>query len=381
MISRHLKTHIQYLLGRFPAVALLGPRQAGKTTLARTLSATYFDLEIESEQLKLDLQWEAVMASGQLVILDEAQNAPDIFPRLRHHIDERRGQKGRFLILGSVSPGLMRQVSEFLTGRIAVCEISPFSLLETEEQALDPLWLYGGFPDGGILQEGQFPVWQNSYLDLLAMRDLPAWGLPAIAPVTARFFKMLASANGAQWNASQIGKSMGLSHHTVNSYLDYLEQAFLIRRLQPYFANIKKRLVKSPKVYWRDTGLLHALMGIDSIEDLWVQPWAGSSWENFVIEQILICLNNLAIPHDAFYLRTSTGEEIDLLLKIRSRLWAFEIKLSTTPEKRDLEKLSRVAGLIKADYIVLVSRAGGEIDGGNTLSTNLPGILKRLKRL
>lgn len=368
-------------MDRFPAVALLGPRQAGKTTLARTLSTTYFDLEIESEQLKLDLQWETVMGSGQLVVLDEAQNAPDIFPRLRHQIDEERDRKGRFLILGSVSPGLMRQVSEFLTGRIAVCEISPFSLLEMETHGVDQLWFCGGFPDGGILQEGQFPVWQSSYLDLLAMRDLPAWGLPAIAPVTMRFFKMLAAANGTQWNASQIGKSMGLSHHTVNTYLNYLEQAFLVRRLTPYFANIKKRLVKSSKLYWRDTGLLHALLGVGSIEDLWVQPWAGASWENFVIEQILICLKNHAIPHEAFYLRTSTGEEIDLLLKIRSHLWAFEIKLSTTPERQDMERLSQVAQLVKADNIVLVSRARDEIDAGSTLSTNLPGILERLKCL
>jgi predicted AAA+ superfamily ATPase len=381
MLPRLIEKQVLYLLDRFPAVALLGPRQAGKTTLARSLSPQYFDLEIESEQLKLDLQWENVMSSRQLVILDEAQNAPDIFPRLRHQIDTDRDRKGRFLILGSVSPGLMRQVSEFLTGRIAICEISPFSLLETEGNTLDQLWLCGGFPDGGILQAGQFPVWQNSYIDLLAMRDLPVWGLPAAAPVIKRFFKMLASASGAQWNASQIGKSMGLSYHTVNTYLSYLEQAFLIRRLLPFSANIKKRLVKSPKLYWRDTGLLHTLMGVGSLEDLWVQPWAGSSWENFVIEQILICLNNHAIPHDAFYLRTNTGDEIDLLLKIKSCLWAFEIKLSTTPGKRDLEKLSRIARLIKADNLVLVSRAGDEIDGGDTLSTNLPGILKRLKRL
>ena len=381
MIPRHLKKHIQSLLGRFPALALLGPRQVGKTTLARTLSTTYFDLEIESEQLKLDLQWDTVMDSGQLVILDEAQNAPDIFPRLRHQIDKERDRKGRFLILGSVSPGLMRQVSEFLTGRIAVCEISPFSLLEMGTPAVDQLWFCGGFPDSGILQEGQFPVWQNSYLDLLAMRDLPAWGFPAIAPVTKRFFKMLAAANGTQWNASQIGKSMGLSHHTVNTYLNYLEQAFLVRRLTPYFANIKKRLVKSPKLYWRDTGLLHALLGVGSIEDLWVQPWAGSSWENFVIEQILICLKNYAIPHEAFYLRTSIGEEIDLLLKVKNHLWAFEIKLSTTPERQDMERLTRIARLVKADNIVLISRARDEIDGGNTLSTNLPGILERLKNL
>jgi predicted AAA+ superfamily ATPase len=379
MIQRHIKAHILSLLDHYPAVALLGPRQAGKTTLARTLSDIYFDLELETEQLKIDIQWDSVAQSDRLVLLDEAQTYPAIFPRLRHAIDENRQRNGRFLILGSVSPGLMKQVSEFLTGRIAICELSPLSLLELEDQHQDRLWLGGGFPDSGILANGQFPVWQNNYLGLLAMRDLPAWGFPATPTVTKRFFKMLAAANGGQWNASQIGKSMGLSYHTVNSYLNFLEQTYLIRLLPPYFTNIKKRLVKSPKIYWRDTGLLHALMGCGSFSDLLVQPWVGTSWENFVIEQILICLTTHAVDHEPFYFRTSTGDEIDLLIHIRSKLWVFEIKLSTSPDKRDLDKLTKTARLIDADRCVLVSQTNEEIDGGSTISTNLRGILERLK--
>jgi len=258
-----------------PAVALLGPRQSGKTTLAKSISKVYFDLEIEQEKLRLDLQWDDVVQSNKPVILDEAQNDPEIFPRLRGEIDRKRKVNGRFLILGSVSPALMKQVSEFLTGRIAICELTPFYFQEVNNKGIDNLWLMGGFPDGGILKKSQFPVWQANYLSLLAMRDLPLWGLPSTPQVTQRLFKMLAVGSGTIWNASQIGKSMGLSYHTVNSYLDFLEHAYLIRKLPPYFANIRKRLVKSPKVYWRDTGLLHSLMEIRNYNELIEQPWVA----------------------------------------------------------------------------------------------------------
>ena len=376
MIHRNVQDVILSRLRHFPAVALLGPRQAGKTTLAKTFSAAYYDLEIEQEKLKLDIQWEDIIQSESMIILDEAQNYPEIFPRIRNAIDSKRGKNGRFMILGSVSPGLMKQVSEFLTGRIALCELSPFFFNEVKQRGLDNLWLMGGFPDGGILKKEQFPVWQENYLRLLAMRDLPQWGLPATPQVTQRFFKMIATAHGNLWNASQVGKSMGLSYHTVNSYLDYLEQAYMIRRLQPYSTNIKKRLVKSPKVYWRDSGLLHSLMGVKNIDSLITQPWVGFSWEGFVIEQILVCLDSLGHDREPYFFRTSDGHELDLVLMLDGKIWAFEIKLSGSPGINDLDKLKKTSEMIGADRMVLISRARKEAVGKNILSTNLTGILR-----
>ena len=379
MIKRKLTNTIISYLKKFPAVALLGPRQSGKTTLAKTFSTNYYDLEVEQEKLRLDLQWDDITQSDHLIILDEAQSYPEIFPRIRSAIDNRRDTMGRFMILGSVSPGLMIQVSEFLTGRIAICELSPFYIDEVKRKSLDTLWLVGGFPDGGILKSDRFPLWQKQYLDVLAMRDLPQWGLPATPQVTQRFFRMLALSNGTVWNASQIGKSMGLSYHTVNSYLSYLEQAYLIRRLQPFHTNIRKRLVKSPKVYWRDTGLLHSLQGITSSNNLIVQPWVGFSWESFVIEQIFICLAAQGTHYDAYFFRTNDGHELDLLLILNGKKWAFEIKLSGSPGRYELDRLQKAAEMVGADRKVLISRTRREIKGADVVSTNLYGVLKLLQ--
>jgi predicted AAA+ superfamily ATPase len=377
MIRRQLHDVIVSRLKQYPVVALLGPRQAGKATLAKTLSKKYYDLEIEPEKLRLDLKWDEIILSDDLVVLDEAQNYPDVFPRIRSAVDARRKKNGRFLILGSVSPGLMKQVAESLAGRIALCELSPFSLQEARKKE-DDYWLMGGFPDGGIMKKSQFPIWQKNYLDLLAMRDLPLWGLPATPQVTQRLFRMLAVGNGTVWNASMVGKSMGLSYHTVNSYLNYLEQAYLIRRLQPYFKNIKKRLVKSPKVFWRDTGLLHALMGVNGMEELMVQPWVGLSWEGWVIEQIRIFLTVNDIGHETYYFRTVDGYELDLVLGMKNTLWAFEIKLTSNPGKEDLDRLNKTADMIRADKRVLLSRTKEPIVGTDTISTNIKGALHLL---
>ena len=379
MIKRILKNTIISHLKKFPAVALLGPRQSGKTTLAKTFSTSYYDLEVEQEKLRLDLQWDEITQSAHLIILDEAQSYPEIFPRIRSAIDNRRDKMGCFMILGSVSPGLMIQVSEFMTGRISVCQLSPFYIDEVKRKGLDNLWLVGGFPDGGILKRDNFPLWQRNYLDLLAMRDLPQWGLPATPQITQRLFRMLAVSNGNVWNASQIGKSMGLSYHTVNSYLNYLEQAYLIRRLQPFHTNIRKRLVKSPKVYWRDTGLLHSLQGVNRLDDLIVQPWVGFSWEGFVIEQILICLEAQGTHYEAYFFRTNDGHELDLFLILNGKKWAFEIKLTGSPGRDELDRLKKAAEMVRADRKVLISRTRREIEGADVVSTNLYGVLRLLQ--
>jgi hypothetical protein len=312
--------------------------------------------------------------------LDEAQNFPALFPRVRSAIDQDRKRNGRFLILGSVSPGLMKEVSEFLTGRLALCELSPLGVGERPPQEDEELWLMGGYPDGGILGRNRFPAWQQNYLALLAMRDLPSWGLTARPQVTRRFFKMLAAVHGNTWNASQIGKSLGISYHTANAYLDYLEQAYLIRRLSPFYRNIKKRLVKSPKIYWRDSGLLHSLLNAGSRKELLIQPWVGLSWEGWIIEQILIFLNTLDLSLDEpCFLRTSDGQELDLILKVGGLTYAIEIKLTSSPAHEDLQRLRKTADLIEAEKKVLISRTIRPVESEELISTNLRGFLKHLK--
>ncbi len=357
-------------------MALLGPRQVGKTTLAKTLADKYYDLELEEDKVRLDLQWPDISETDELVILDEAQNFPDIFPRIRNTIDARRGRNGRFLILGSVSPELMKQVTEILTGRIAICELTPFSIEEIQNRPADQMWLQGGYPDGGLLTKRAFPVWQQNYLDLLAMRDLPLWGLPAKPQITERFFKMLAATHGQVWNASQIGKSLGLSYHTANSYLDFMQNAYLVRSMPPYFTNIKKRLVKSPKVYWRDTGLLHCLLNVGGIDSLLNRPWVGYSWEGWIIEQIIIFLNNNDYRFDGpYYFRTRDGSELDLVVTISGELWGIEIKLTTSPTIQDFKNLEKTGRLLNVAKMALISRTRKPIAGTDILSANLRNFL------
>ena len=341
MIRRGLLAVLRRRLHDYPAVALIGPRQCGKTTLARSLPGRYFDLEQEPERLRLDLQWAELQDARPLVVLDEAQAWPEVFPRLRAAIDGDRRRNGRFLILGSVSPTIMAQVSDSLAGRLALVELTPFSLAEVPRVPLLRLWSRGGYPDGGVRGGSRFPQWQRDYLSLLAQRDLPAWGLPAKPQVTLRLLRMIAAVHGQAWNASQIGQSLGLSYHTVNSYLDYLEGAFLIRRLQPYHANVGKRLVKSPKVYWRDAGLLHSLLGGVAETALLDQPWVGASWEGFVIEQLLALLAQRDHRAEAFFFRTSDQQEVDLVLDFGAQLWALEVKLTASPGPDAMRRLNQ----------------------------------------
>ncbi len=380
MRRRVLTRAIRDLLRAYPAVALLGARQVGKTTLARTLGGTYFDLEDEVQRARLDAEWAAVEAARDLIVLDEAQAHPPLFPRLRGAIDRDRRRRGRFLLLGSVAPGLMKNVSESLAGRLAVTELTPLLAREIPVAALNRLWALGGYPDGGVLGGSAFPRWQTDYLDLLAQRDLPDWGFPARPGVTRRLLRMVAAVNGQVWNASDLGRSLGLTYHTVNGYLDYLEGAYLLRRLPAYHANIRTRLVKSPKIYWRDSGLLHALLGLPSAAALLDQPWAGASWEGFVIEQLLAALGAAGRPHEAAYVRTRLGEEIDLVLELGGQRWAIEITMTSRPSPEDLARLDRNAALIGATRRILVSRHAGIHGTPERLLADLPGALAVLER-
>ena len=375
MVERHLTPVLQARLRSYPAAALVGPRQCGKTTLARTLGGVYFDLEQESDRLRLDLAWDTVAGGRELVVLDEAQTWPEVFPRLRGAIDADRRRMGRFLLLGSVSPALMTQVSESLAGRLSVLELAPLSWSELTAEQRERLWPCGGYADGGVLTGRGFPQWQHDYLNLLMQRDLPNWGLPARAPTTRRLLQMLAATNGQEWNATQIGKSLALSYHTVNSYLDYLEGAFLIRRLLPFHANVRKRIVKRPRVYWRDSGLLHALLSVVSADELLNHPWVGASWEGFVIDQVITALRHAERPFEAFSFRTSDQREIDLVLRVGAELWALEIKLTTRPGPDDLKRLNAAADLIAADRRFLICRRSPWLARDHQVVCDLPGFL------
>lgn len=376
MIPRQITRVLRRRLASYPAVALVGPRQSGKTTLATSFAGQYFDIEQESDRLRVDIGWERLTQGTDLVIFDEAQAWPELFTRLRGAIDRNRSGNGRFLLLGSVSPSLMTRVSESLAGRLALVELTPITASELEDPTqLRRHWLVGGFADGGIVDGARFPVWQQNYLDLLVQRDLPTWGLPAHPRATNRLVRMLASVHGQEWNASQISRSMALSYHTVNRYLDYLEGAFLVRRLPAWHGNIRKRLVKRPKVYWRDTGLLHALQQVANRDELLRQPWVGASWEGYVVEQILAALQHRDLPFDASYLRTSDRREIDLLVRVGTELWAIETKLTTNPSRSHLARLDANADLIGADRRFLVCYRSGLVDEGSRIVCDVGGIL------
>ncbi len=382
MILRASAALVKSRLSVYPAVALVGPRQCGKTTLAASLGGRYFDLERDSDRLKLSVQWNEIEAEERLVVLDEAQSAPELFPRLRGAIDRDRKRNGRFLLLGSVSPALMAQVGESLAGRLSVIELAPFLLHEVpSDSRLNQLWLYGGYPDGGILDAGMFPIWQHDYLRLMSQRDLPNWGMAVRPQTTARLFRMLAAAHGQDWNASQIGQSLGISYHTVNAYLEYLAGAFLIRFLPAYHSNIKKRLVKRPKMYWRDTGLLHGLLGIQTLDELLSHPGAGASWEGFAINQILSALDSKGAAFAAYRFRSSDQKEIDLLLALNAQLWAVEIKLTSNPSRRDLQQLSSIADMIGADRRVLLCYEHELLQDGKEMICDLSAFLERISDL
>jgi predicted AAA+ superfamily ATPase len=379
MHARAIRPVLEARLRDYPAATLVGPRQCGKTTLARAMPGAYFDLEQESERLRLDIEWPQLVRGNKRLILDEAQTHPEIFARVRGAIDEQRRRAGRFLLLGSVSPALMRQVSESLAGRLAVVEMTPFLRSECPTKAsLGRHWLVGGYPDGGLLSPRRFSRWQDDYLALLVQRDLPAWGLPARAQLTDRLIRMLAAWHGQAWNASRLAQSLGINYQTVSSYVDYLEGAYLVRRLLPYHANIGKRIVKAPKVYLRDTGLLHSILGVVNKAELLASPWVGSSWEGYVIEQVLGRLTALDKPHQAHYLRTSDQYEADLLIHVGRETWALEVKLTTNPTLQDLRRIKKVSDMVGAQRALVLSQVPRSTERDDVVSCNLDWFLRSL---
>jgi len=322
IILKHLKN--------FPAVALLGARQVGKSTLAQYLlrsvgKAAYLDLENPRDLARLQDPMTYLEANREaLICIDEVQRMPEIFQTFRSYLDNNRGP-GRLLILGSASPELIIQSSETLAGRISFIEIGPFTIREVGNWKR--LWIQGGYPESYRLDEELSYDWRTNYIRTFLERDLPQLGITVPAATLRRFWTMLAHMNGSILNQSTLASSMGVSVPTIRNYLDILEGALVIRRLPPYSANVKKRLVKSPKIYIRDTGLIHNLLGVESYNDLLGHPCLGSSYEAFAIPSILE-----AFPrHTASFYRSSGGSEIDLVLEKGRERIAFEMKASSAP--------------------------------------------------
>jgi len=338
MYERHLLRTLRERLDFYPGMVLLGPRQAGKTTLAREFAAAhpdalFLDLERAGDRAAL-AEPELFLAQNRqrLVVLDEVQHLPDLFVALRPEIDAER-RPGRFLLLGSASGKLLRQSAESLAGRVGYLELSP--LLASEVQAtsgnIQTLLLRGGFPPSfDAPNDALSLVWREDFIRNFLERDLPQLGVGTPAATLHRFWRMLAHVHGQQFNASQLGQALGgASHSTVAHYLDLLVDAMLVRRLEPLAANLGKRLVKTPKVYIRDSGLLHALLNIPDHHTLYAHPVLGAAWEGLVVEQIAAHAPGGA---ELNYFRTAAGAEIDLVLTMGQRRYAFEIKYSAAPK-------------------------------------------------
>lgn len=318
-------------LGRSRVVVLTGPRQCGKTTLARELlsedSVNYFDLEDPVSLARLDEPMTAMGPLQGLVVIDEVQRRPDLFPVLRVLAD-RSSKPARFLILGSASGDLLRQTSESLAGRVERIVIGGFTATELGAEAEEQLWRRGGLPLSFLAgSEADSLAWRKNFIHTLLERDFPQWGVRVPAIALQRFWTMVAHYHGQTWNAAEPARALGVSESTARRYLDLLTDAFMIRQLQPWHANLRKRQVKSPKVYVRDSGLLHQLLGIGTAKDLLSHPKLGASWEGFVIEQLLA-----AEPYeDAFFWATHQGAEIDLILRRGNRLLGVECKRTDAP--------------------------------------------------
>lgn len=336
MISRHrFHAAIEEALGRSPVVALLGPRQVGKTTLARQVvaerggaAAAFFDLESPIDQHKLENPMLTLGALDGLVVLDEIQLRPELLAILRVLVD-RPESRARFLILGSAAPELVRGSAESLAGRVEFVDMTGFDLDEVGEAALDQLWLRGGFPRSFLARttDDSF-AWRESFVRTFLERDLPQLGITLPAATLRRFWTMLAHYHGQVLNGSELARAFGISDKTVRSYLDILTGTFMVRQLPPWFENVGKRQVKAPKIYLRDSGLVHSLLGLSDLDQILGHPKVGASWEGFALEQILARTKQ----REAYFWATHSGAELDLLLFSGGRRFGVEFKRTDAPK-------------------------------------------------
>jgi predicted AAA+ superfamily ATPase len=367
MIKRILEVTVLQSLDFFPAVGILGPRQVGKTTLVKSLmnqlnrSSVYFDLEIaeDYETLVNNTTWVIDNNQDKTIVIDEIQRYLPLLPQLRGLIDRNR-KAGRFILLGSASPVFLQKSSESLAGRVAYHELSPIGYVEVKDENITENihWLRGGFPDALLSPTDIFwSQWQQNFIKTYVEQDLTNLGMPNQASITNNFLRMISHIHGSLLNYSMIGNSLGLTHTTVQRYVDILEQAFLIRRLEPWFVNMSKRIVKSSKIYIRDSGNLHYLHNVRSFSDLTQNPVAGASWEGYVIEQIIQQLKDGIQPY--FY-RTTNGAEMDLVLvKGLKPMVSIEIKLSLTPalKRGSTESVND----LKTEHNFVVTPSGGNM--------------------
>jgi predicted AAA+ superfamily ATPase len=336
MFQRKSALEIRHQLGLSPAVAILGARQIGKTTLAKQIAAEFPDsiyLDLENAQARAKLDQADVFFEAnrhRLVVLDEIQNAPELFSTMRGEIDADR-RPGRFLILGSASFKLLQQ-SQSLAGRLALVDMAPLLLSEVHQsfEDIQTLWVRGGFPGSYTApQDDASWLWRDAFVRHFLHSDLPALGINVEPELMRRFWRMVAHLHGQLFNASSIAASLGVSSPTVTRYLDHLVQSLMLRRLEPYHANLGKRLVKSPKIYVRDSGLLHYLLGMRNVHDLMGHPNTGASWEGFCIEQIC---NHLPTGASVSFYRTAAGAELDVVVETGRETTGFKIKFSSAPK-------------------------------------------------
>ncbi len=362
MWTRAATPKLKKLLDNFPCVCILGSRQVGKTTLTRMSfpGAQYYDLESPAVQDRVRLDPELFLVqSEKLLILDEIQSVPELMPALKVVIDENRKKNGRFLILGSANPSLLKNASESLAGRIGFLDLDPLTTRECRygapPLAMNDLWVRGGYaPAARVHNHEKRFAWLEAYIRTFIERDLPRFHMDIQSSLMRKILVMISHVHGGLWNASQIASSTGVSYHTVNRYLEILESAFLIRIIQPYFVNIGKRLTKSPKIFIRDSGLRHYLLGIGTMEALRNSPYCGSSWEGFIIEEIIRHEHARYVPGGFFFYRTQIGLEADLVFEKSGIRSAVEIKLGSRIDKKWIKDLTQVMADIKAERGFLV---------------------------
>ena len=333
LIPRAAQSLVTRALGRFPVVAIVGPRQRGKTTLARQLvsadSANYFDLEDPVSLARLDQQKAALRDLSGTVVIDEVQHRPDLFPVLRVLAD-RSHNPARFLVLGSAGPALLRQSAESLAGRIEYIDLTGFQVAEVGATQMQQLWVRGGFPRSFLADtDADSMAWRKAFVRTFIERDLPQFGAGLGAPALHRFLGMLAHCHGQILNVAELATALDIAQATVRRYLDLLEHLFLIRQLRPWHENLRKRQVKRPKFYFRDTGLYHHLLGVETMDALLKHPRIGASWEGFVLEKVIA----ESMPDQAYFWATHNGAELDLLLLAGGRRVGVEIKRVDAPRR------------------------------------------------
>jgi uncharacterized protein len=359
-----LRARVEQLLRDSPVVSLLGARQCGKTTLARSVAADrraeMFDLEDPADRRRLEQPMTALERLRGLVVIDEAQLAPDLFPVLRVLVD-RRPLRARFLLSGSASPDLVRGSAETLAGRVAFVDMAGFDLSEVGTSALRRLWMRGGLPRSYLARsEAASMRWREDFVTTFLERDLRRFGVELQPESLRRLWSMIAHYHGQTWNGSEVGRSLGEAHTTVKRHLDVLTGAFVIRQLRPWFENLGKRQVKSPKVYVRDSGLLHSLLGLGSFAALEGSPRLGASWEGFVVEEVA----RVAGPRNLYFWATQSGAELDLLIFSGGRRWGVEIKYADAPAATKSMRISIADLGLERLWVVHPGQARYALDAG-----------------